>query len=137
MNPIALLVVGAWLHLGASADLFTQKAIGARSPTCIEVAGQNQRDVDNALSFCAKGIGKGAVTGVIAMDSLVFIKVTRQMADALRVDRLQGEQLVKTWMKGWRTTTGKQSVTVTVELGDVEIARGDSTLLSGDRVTFR
>ena len=109
----------------------------ATSPSCVEVVGASAKDRDAALAFCTKGISTGAVDGIIAHESLLHIKVPRAMADAMRKDRASTEQLVKTWMRGWRQHTGLTAVTITVEWMDVEIAKGDTTVLSGDRVTIR
>lgn len=113
------------------------QAKSAKSPTCVEAVGQTQTDLDRALSFCQQGILKGVVEGVIAQQSILIVKVPRATADAMLADRLQAEQLVKTWMRGWRFNTKATSVTVTVEWQDVEIAEGQTTLTHGDVVTFR
>lgn len=107
------------------------------SPTCGPVVGQTAQDLANVQTFCGKGIASGAVVGAHATQSLLWLKVSRDMADAMRADSLTTEQLVLTWMRGWKATTGLPSVSVTVEWQDVEIAKGDTTLLSGDKVTLR
>ena len=58
------------------------------------------------------------------------------MAVVMTANRIQTEHLMRNWMRGWRTETGLNVVTVTVEWGDVEIARGQTTQ-RGDRVTIR
>jgi hypothetical protein len=111
--------------------------VSGQSPTCGEVNGKTAKDLDNVVAFCAKGIPKGAVEGAFAMESLLWVKVTRPMADAMRADRLTAEQLVKTWMTGWKIHSGSRTVTVHVEWRDVEVARGQTTLTRGDQVTFK
>ena len=59
------------------------------------------------------------------------------MAEQMLADRLTSEQVVLNWMRGWKQLSGSSSVTVTVEWGDVQIAKGQTTLFSGDKVTFR
>lgn len=113
-----------------------QSTFPAKSERCREVVGDSAAARNAALSFCEKGVVPGTVTGVIAMDSLLFVKATRAFVDALRADHIQAEQLIKVWMRGWKAESGHRSVTVTIELGDVEIATGQTTLLSGDVVTF-
>ena len=54
----------------------------------------------------------------------------------MKADRMSTEQLVKTWMKQWKEITKRQAVTVTVEWKDIQVVEGQTTLLSGDRVTF-
>jgi hypothetical protein len=71
------------------------------------------------------------------MESLLWLKVSKPMANAMLADKLQAEQLVRSWMKGWRTVSGQPVVTIYVEWMDVQIAKGDTTLLRGDQVTFR
>ena len=64
-------------------------------------------------------------------------KVDYEIAQALMVNRLQAEQLVKTWMARWKQLSGSNSVTVTVEWKDTEIAIGETTIFSGDKVTLK
>jgi len=113
--------------------LFAQ--ISGQSPTCGSVSGKTVKDRDNALAFC-KGLPKEGVVGVMAMDSLLWIKVSRGIADAMLADRLTTEQVVKNWMAVWKKYSGAV-VTVTVEWQDVEIAKGQTSVFSGDLVTIR
>jgi hypothetical protein len=128
----------AVLVVGLTASSSYAQVRSAKSPTCNEVAGQSQKDVANALKFCDALIPKDLdVQGVIAYDTLLWLKVSRRLTNHLMADRLTTEQVIKTWMKGWKALCGKQAVTVTVEWGDVEIAKGDTTILRGDVVTIK
>ena len=70
------------------------------------------------------------------MGSLLWLKVTRPMAAEIRgADSRDVEKVVLVWMKGWKQLSGSESVTVSVEWQDVEIATGQ-TLLSGDKVAL-
>lgn len=109
----------------------------ARSETCGDVVGETVADRNAALSFCRKGVAKGIVTGVVAQQSLLTILITRDAAYAMRMDRLIAEQLVHTWMRGWKIESGSQAVSLTIKYGDVEIATGETTLFRGDQVTVR
>jgi hypothetical protein len=123
------------LVVGLASTLSAQ--VSGKSPTCGEVNGKTAKDRDNVLAFCAKGVPKGLISGAIAMESLLWLKVPRATADAMRADRLSTEQLMKVWMTGWKQHSGSKAVTVYVEWQDVEIAKGETTLFSGDRVTIR
>ena len=107
-----------------------------QSETCGDVAGETAADVANVIEFCSKGIGEGAVVGAYAMESLLWVKITQAMAQAMLQDRLGSRQLMSIWMKGWRQITDSRAVTIFVELGDIEIAKGDTTWLGEDRVTL-
>jgi hypothetical protein len=52
-------------------------------------------------------------------------------------DRLSTEAVVKRWMGTWKTLTGSKAVTIHVEWGDVEIAKGETSLFRGDVVTIK
>jgi hypothetical protein len=52
-------------------------------------------------------------------------------------DSLTTEQVVKNWMAAWKELSGSLSVVVHVEWQDVEVAKGDTTVFSGDKVTIR
>jgi hypothetical protein len=113
------------------------RPITGSSPTCGSVTGKTQKDLNNVIAFCAKGIVKGAVVGADAMDSLLWLSVSRPMADGIMSDRLSGKELVIVWMRGWKRYSGSQSVTVTVLWKDVEIVEGQTTALHGDQITFK
>jgi len=71
------------------------------------------------------------------MESLLWVKVGRNLANVMIADKLSTEQVVKNWMKGWKALSGSQAVTVYVEWRDVQIAQGDTSILRGDVVTMR
>lgn len=112
-------------------------SLSEKSKTCGTVTGPTEPDVNRAVMFCDQGVAAGMVVGVIADGPVLTIKVTREGADAMRGDRLSGEQLVKTWMRGWKNLSQSQAVTVDVEWEQVTIAKGQTTITSGDQVTFR
>lgn len=120
---------------------FTQVAfaqVSGSSPTCGPISGQTRQDLQNVRTFCERGIPeKGLAVGAYGMESLLWVKVGREIANQMLTDRLTTEQLVKTWMKLWKALSGSQVVTVKVEWEDVEIAEGDTTIFSGDKVTIR
>ncbi len=112
-------------------------SFSGRSPKCGPVIGKTQQDLRNVEEFCSVGIPAGAVEGAYAMGSLLWIKITRPMADQLRAaNSLDAESLVRNWMRGWKQLSKSKAVTVTIEWRDIEIAKGETTLLSGDKVTI-
>ncbi len=116
---------------GAAQDSFS-----GRSPTCGPINGKTQQDLENVEEFCSRGIVDGTIEGAYAMGSLLWLKVTRPMAAEIRgADSRDVEKVVLMWMKGWKQLSGSESVTVSVEWQDVEIATGQ-TLLSGDKVAL-
>ena len=130
LTAVALL----WLFAHVT---FAQGSVSGTSPTCGPINGQTQNDLAHVRTFCAQGISEGVAVGAYAMESLLWVKISRPMANQMRADRLTAEQVVLTWMKGWKQISGSQSVTVTVEWGDVEIAEGQTTFFGGDKVTIR
>ena len=58
------------------------------------------------------------------------------MATAMLQDRSATEAPVLRWMSWWKGLSGEQAVVVRVQLNDRTIARGRTTALSGDQVTF-
>jgi hypothetical protein len=112
--------------------------VSGTSPTCGPVNGKTTKDRNNAMAFCAQAVPKDLnVQGAIAMDMLLWVKISRPVANIMRADRLTTEQVVKNWMRTWKGISGSQSVTVHVEWQDVEVAKGDTTILRGDVVTIR
>lgn len=107
------------------------------SPTCGPVSGKSKADLAHVLSFCKNGVTDGVAVGAYAMESLLWIKVPRSVADAFMADRLTAEQLMRVWMKGWKQESGLKAVTIYVEWEDVEIARGETTVVSGDKITIK
>lgn len=134
IGMLALTILGIITSLAP--DMSAQ--ISGRSPTCGYVNGKTQKDLDNVQKFCNGAIPKNSgVVSVMAMDSLLWVDVTRQVAEQMRADRLTTEQIVKNWMKVWKKLSGSQAVTVYVQWQDVDIATGETTFFSGDKVTIR
>ena len=111
--------------------------VSGSSPSCGSISGKTTADLQNVRTFCQRGIPEGVSVGAYAMETLLVVKVTRSMADGIRADRISGEQLVRTWMRGWKQITESTAVTVYVKWQDVEIAEGQTTLFGGDEVTIR
>jgi len=135
---------GRGLRLAVGAGLLTLLApsialaqVAGKSPTCGPVSGKSAKDLANLLTFCKKGVTKGVAVGAYAMESLLWIKVPKDVADAFVQDRLTAEQLMKLWMKGWQQESGSRAVTIYVEWKDVEIAKGETTVFSGDKITIK
>ena len=129
-------IISTFVCIALVTTMFAQQTPSGSSDTCGPISGKTQKDLENVRTFCEEGIVKGAAVGAYAMESLLWVKVSREMANAMRSDRLSAEQLVLTWMKGWRQISGHRSVNVYVEWKDVEIAEGDTTVFSGDVVTI-
>lgn len=106
------------------------------SPTCGPISGQSRDDLNNLSEFCRLGVA-GGVESASAAESLLWLKVNEEMAIVMTANRLQTEQLMRSWMRGWRAVTDRTAVTVTIEWGNVEVAKGRTTLSGGDRVTIR
>ncbi len=111
--------------------------VSGSTRTCGPVNGKTAQDRDNAIRFCAASVPKDLqVQGVMAMESILWVKVSRPLANLMRADRLSAEQVVKNWMGAWKSISGSKAVTVYVEWQDVKIAEGSTTLLRGDVVTI-
>ena len=123
--------------LNASVERREPAAVSGRSPECGPISGKTTKDRDHLMTFCSQAHMKDIAVGAYAYDSILWIKVPRGIADALRFDRLTTEQLVKTWMKVWKRVSGNEIVTIYVKWQDVEIAKGQATAFSGDKVTIR
>ena len=133
MRSILLTVL--MVYLLVVAPVVAQQSFTGQSETCGPITGQTKQDLQNVQAFC-RAVPEGAAVGAYAMESILVVKVTRNMAKAMRADRLSAEQLVKTWMTGWKSLSGSGAVTIQVEWRDVRIAEGQTTLFGGDRVTI-
>jgi hypothetical protein len=129
------LIVAVVAVLVATPEAATKSA---KSETCRDAFGQTQKDLDNALAFCKESVPPDLnVQGVIAMESLLWVKVPRTLANVMMRDKLTTEQVVKNWMAAWKKHSGSKSVTVHVEWQDVEIAKRQTSLFRGDTVTVK
>ena len=131
--PIVLMVY-LWA-VNVPSPVFAQQSFSGRSETCGPIVGQTKQDIQNVQQFC-RVVPEGAAVGAYAIESLLWVKVTRNIAEAMRADRLGAEQLVKNWMTRWKGLSGSEVVTIQVEWRDVLIAEGQTTVFSGDRVTI-
>ena len=108
------------------------------SPTCGSIVGKTRTDLRNVKIFCKQVVPEeGIVVGAYSMQSLLWIKLSYEAANVMRRDPLVTEQLVKNWMAVWKLVCESEVVTIYVEWKDVEIARGETTAFSGDKVTLR
>ena len=107
------------------------------SPTCGSISGKSRVDLQNVKRFCSEGIPEQIVVGAYAMEEILWVKVSQTIAQAMLDDTLRAERLIKTWMRGWKKMTGSEVVMIYLEWGDVEIANGQTTAFSGDKVTMR
>lgn len=118
------------------AALAAAESYSGISPTCGQIIGDTPGTLEEVRSFC-EHVPEGVVIGAYALDMLLFIKVDEIMARAMLADTLTLEQIVRLWMKGWKIESDNTIVTVTIEWGDVEVAKGQSTAFRGDQVTIR
>jgi hypothetical protein len=110
----------------------------ATSPTCGSVRGSSTKDVQAALTFCAKAIpANGSVVGVRANDDSLRVSVIRQFANEMMADRLSAERLVQVWITGWEQERGVRGAWVHVEWEGVEIARGEPRAGGRSEVTIK
>ena len=110
-----------------------------RSKTCGPISGKTGRDLENVKKFC-EAIQKDLASGIVGSygaESILWVKISRSLANAMRADRLSTENLVKKWMRRWRKLTGRKAITVYVEWRKVQIAEGATTIFSGDKVTIK
>ena len=115
---------------------FAQPMLSGKSDVCGPIGGRTQEDLSNLVALCEKGIPKVGVVSAAAIGSMLWIEVTREIADSMRADRLTTKQLVLNWMKIWKDLSDSRSVNVYVLWKEVEIAEGDTTIFSGDVVTI-
>ena len=118
--------------------LFSRPTFGqvtGTSATCGPIHGKTAKDVQNLTTFCAQRIARASVLEVYAMDSILRLKVSRSVADQMEKDPSRTSKLLQTWTAAWKQISGSNSVTVTVESGYNEMAKGETKILSGDEVT--
>ena len=84
-----------------------------------------------------KLIPEELVIGAIAFDALLYVKVSRKIAEYMLAQRLETEQLLRAWLPNWKQITGWSAITITVEWERVMIVKGKATVFRGDVVTFR
>jgi hypothetical protein len=137
MEP-GMTVIGPLVWLALTTGVQTgpaPPAVGA-SLLCGPVTGRTVRNRDDGLSFCSDEITPGVITELIADDAVVRIRVTARLADAMRDDRVSGDELVTKWLRRWRAVTNGTTVTLLVESNNVEIVKGSTSPDHGDQVTW-
>ena len=103
---------------------------------CREVVGQTREIAQNVASMC-ETLPDRLFSGAYAIESLLFLKVPRSIAEIMLRNKTGTENLMLRWMKDWKRISGYQVVTITVEWGEIVIAEGQTTVLRGDVVRFR
>ena len=110
----------------------------AESETCVWAAGVTIMDLANVEGFCNDFITEpGVVVTAYANETLLFLEFNYESAEYLLSHQLQGERLIRAWMNEWKERTDSSAVTLYVMWGEVQIAKGQTTLLRGDVVEFR
>ena len=137
INPITILFLAGMLLAGSPAAAQSEPdSFEGRSDICGPIIGKTQDDLKNLREFCSDYMPEGMATGALARDSMLWFMVSRRMAEQMRADRLSTEQLILNWMRLWKGKSDSRAVTVGVKWQDVEIAKGETTFLSGDQVTI-
>ena len=114
----------------------TSGAYTGRSAHCGEIAGGTREIAQNVALMC-EALPDRIFSGAYAIETLLFLKVSQNMAGIMLRSDLQTERLMLLWMKEWKRITGSAVVTITVEWGDVMIVEGQTTVFRGDVITFR
>ena len=96
---------------------------------------RDRDDLQAARSFCSF-FDPGLMTGVTADGPVLSLWVGEDLARGLIDDQLQGRQTVLDVMKMWKELTGATSVVVTVYWKDVQVVKGDTTVMRGDVVSY-
>ena len=71
------------------------------------------------------------------MGSMLRLKVDQDYARDLMDDRLSTETIVRHFMNKWKVYTKSPAVTVYIKWDNIEIAKGQTTMFSGDQVTIK
>jgi hypothetical protein len=131
-------MIGPLLSIALVTGVQTPPPPALTSPSllCGPVTGRTARDRDDGLSFCSDEITPGVITELIADSAMVRIKVTARLADAMRDDRVSGEELVVKWLRRWRIITNGAPLTLVVESSNVEVVRGVASAERDDQVTW-
>ena len=114
----------------------SEQSFTGTSPTCGSISGQSRRDLRNVQSFCEIAIsGRDFSEGAYAAKSLLWVKVTADIAAVMMNHPRDTERLVRLWMTGWKELSRSRAVTVTVLWRNTQVAKGQATLFRGDQVT--
>jgi septal ring factor EnvC (AmiA/AmiB activator) len=112
-------------------------ATSANTRTCGPIAGMTATELGQVRRFCDAWTEPGLIVGAYAGESMMVLKISADVAAEFRDDRFFAERFVRLWMNAWKTVSDRRVVTLVVEWGDVEIARGQTTGAGTDRVTLR
>jgi hypothetical protein len=116
--------------------VIAQGSFSGESPTCGPINGDSLRDLDRLRTFC-EALPMNTVVSAYATESALLLRVSRSTAEKIRADGPRAEQLVRAWMRDWKQLSGFPSVTITIRLGDIRLARGQTTPLGRDQVTIQ
>ena len=92
-------------------------------------------DLDAARAFCL-AFEAGLIEGVTADGVLLDLWVGPGLATEMLTDEDATRKVVLNLRNGWKAVSYSTSVVVTINWDNVEIAKGDTTVLRGDVVTL-
>ncbi len=117
-------------------SVFAQDFLSGKSVECGLIGGKTQQDLKTLTTFCEKVIPEGSVVSAAAVREMLWLEVDLATANDMRAHQLEAKRLVLNWMRAWKSFTGERSVVVSVLWGEIEIAKGDTTIFSGDVATI-
>ena len=118
-----------------TASTTTDGYLDSPGGNCGRIMARDRDDLDAARGFCSF-FDSGLMTGVTADGPALSLWVGEDLARALIADQLKGRQTVLDLMKMWKVLSGVTSLVVTVYWQDVDVVRGDTTVMRGDMVTY-
>ena len=106
--------------------------LSGRSPQCGPIKADSPEALEQIKLFCSLTAAKGLMEGAFTHSGALVVFVDGPVARALLSDRLGFEDLMRTWLRAWRTITETRSVWVEVRWGEIELAKA-----LGNRVTIK
>lgn len=103
---------------------------------CTKSEGKTEKDKKVATKMCSVFKDIPDILMMSVNESILYVDVSRDFYDAMRLDKISGTKLIKSWMNGLRQETGRKAVTVWVYSDKIKVIEGDTSWTGEDEVEF-
>lgn len=103
---------------------------------CTQSEGKTEKDKEVASKMCSVFKDIPDILMMSVNESILYVDVSRDFYNAMRLDKTSGTKLVKSWLNGLRQETGRKAVTVWVYSDKIKVIEGDTSWTGEDEVEF-
>ena len=103
---------------------------------CTKSIGESEKDKEVAKKICAIYEDIEYIEQISVQHTIMYVDISRDFFNAMKLDKLTGTKLVKRWMGEFRSESGSRVVTVWVYADKIKVIEADTSWSGEDKVKF-